>query len=184
MRKLAILGLLLAATAANAEKPVNFIAYDEGFASSGQPTAEQIEALSYQGYERIVYLAFGDHDTSLANEDRIARNHGFDYVQLPVIWDKPSYHDFRTFAAIMQSSDKNTLVHCQVNYRASTFSMLYRIIHQGVDVGDAKDDMNQVWQPTEAWRNFIFSVLARHGIDAACEACDWTPWVPEGNKED
>ena len=174
--------LLLASSAALAEMPVNFIAYEEGFASSGQPTPEQIAALAEQGYERVIYLAFSDHDTSLAAEDRHVEASGMHFVQIPMIWNKPTMADFEIFSAVMSAGAKpKTLVHCQVNYRASTMSMLYRVVHQGVSVGDAKDAMNQVWTPTVEWRDFIFAVLEAHGIDSSCDACDWTPWQPEGN---
>jgi len=76
---------------------------------------------------------------------------------------------------LQRAPNKKTLLHCQVNFRATAFSFLYRVIYQGVSVQQAKADMNTVWQPDTVWRDFIFAVLAAHNIDPACEGCDWTP---------
>jgi hypothetical protein len=68
---------------------------------------------------------------------------------------------------------KKTLLHCQVNYRASAFSFLYRVLYRDVPVQQAKSDMNTVWQPNETWRDLIFTILKENGKSAACDTCDW-----------
>jgi hypothetical protein len=81
---------------------------------------------------------------------------------------------FGAFASVMQKApEQKTLLHCQVNFRASAFSFLYRVIYEGVPVGAAKADMNSVWQPSEPWRELIFEVLDQHGISPDCEGCNW-----------
>ncbi len=158
---------------------VNFISYSPTFASSGQPTPEQIIEVSNAGYERVIYLALTDHDTSVPNEDRLVRDAGMAFVQIPVVWAKPTPRDFEHFAAIMNAgSVRKTLVHCQINLRASAFSFLYRVIHQGVPVEEAKEDLNTIWAPHPHWRDFIFEVLDAHGIDPECDICDWSTAEP------
>ena len=66
-----------------------------------------------------------------------------------------------------------TLVHCQVNFRASTFSFLYRVLHEDVPVGEAKDDLDGVWVPNATWRQLIFDVLEANGISPDCDSCLW-----------
>lgn len=179
-RLLPTLITLFAAQALAEPLPVNYIEYSKGFASSGQPTPDQLATLAEQGFERIVYLAFSDHKGSLEGLDRHAETAGLEFVQIPVVWDAPSASDYQLFSAVMQASkNRSTLVHCQVNYRASAFSFLHRVIDLGVPVAQAKADMNKVWTPTAQWNAFIFSVLDEHGIDAQCEGCDWTPWEPK-----
>jgi protein tyrosine phosphatase (PTP) superfamily phosphohydrolase (DUF442 family) len=154
-------------------KPVNYIAYTESLASSGQPSAVEFEAVARAGVERVIYLAFLDHDTSVPNEDRIVRDLAMQFAHIPVVWSAPSLADFELFSAVMrQSEGANTLVHCQVNLRASSFVFLYRVIYQGVPMNDAVLALNSIWTPSEVWRQFIVSVLRVHNLEPSCEFCD------------
>ena len=172
--------LMLAFFAANAAAELddisNFREYSPTFASSGQPSQKELKALADAGYERIVYIAYSDHRNSLENEDRIVKDLGMEYVQIPVEWSAPTSNDFYMFAgALQRSPDTKTLLHCQVNFRASAFAFLYRVLHEGVSVAEAKRDMNSVWTPNETWRDLIFEVLEDNDISPHCEGCDWTP---------
>ena len=151
---------------------INYIAYSDVLASSGQPTAAQFQVQAEAGVQRVVYLAFTDHETSLANEDRVVRDLGMAFVQVPVVWVNPTVEDFRLFAAVMaQGGDHKTLVHCQVNWRASSFSFLYRVIHDKVPMDDAVVDLTSIWTPTEPWRHLV-DVLDAHGLAPDCELCE------------
>lgn len=153
----------------------NYREYSPNFASSGQPTKEQLELLRDEGFERIVYIAFSNSGKAFADEDVVVKELGMDYVHVPVIWDQPTAADFYAFAGSMQrDADRKTLLHCQVNYRASAFSFLYRVIYRDVPVAEAKADMNTVWQPNETWRNLIFEILEENGKSPHCDGCSWT----------
>jgi protein tyrosine phosphatase (PTP) superfamily phosphohydrolase (DUF442 family) len=152
----------------------NYREYSETFASSGQPTKEQLELLRDEGFERIVYIAFSNSGKAFVDEDVVVKELGMDYVHIPVIWDQPTAADFYAFAGSMQrDADRKTLLHCQVNYRASAFSFLYRVLYEDVPVAEAKADMNSVWQPNETWRNLIFEILEENGKSPHCDSCSW-----------
>lgn len=152
----------------------NYREYSETFSSSGQPTAEQLERVREEGFERVIYIAFSTDGNAIQNEDKIVKDLGMDYVQVPVVWNNPTAADFDAFASVMQQDPgKRTLLHCQVNFRASAFSFLYRVIYEDVPVAEAKADMNSVWQPNETWREFIFGVLENNGKSADCAGCEW-----------
>lgn len=177
--ELTLLGLLVSGPLALAqnsvEEIVNFRQYSPTYASAGQPDVEQLAAVRDAGFERVIYVAYSDQERSLPNEDRVVKSLGMEYVQIPVEWDAPTTSDFALFAAAMQSAPKKkTLLHCQVNYRATAFSFLYRVIYDGVDLAAAKADMNTVWTPNETWRGLIFDVLAEHSLSPNCEGCDWS----------
>ena len=156
------------------EQITNFVQYSPRFASSGQPSTEQLKLLQKAGFQQVVYLAFSDNETAIANEDREVMTSGMDYVHIPVDFNRPTSVDFDAFAAVLKSHPgSKTLVHCQVNFRASTFSFLYRVIYQGVPVGTAKQDLDRVWQPNETWYRFLVKVLAQHGKSHLCNSCDW-----------
>jgi protein tyrosine phosphatase (PTP) superfamily phosphohydrolase (DUF442 family) len=153
---------------------VNYREYSATLSSSGQPNADQLETLRDAGFERVVFLAFSDNDGSIPNEDRIVKDLGMDYVHIPVDWDAPSRSDFYAFAGAMQHEpDRKTLVHCQVNFRASAFSFLYRVLYEGVSIDQAKEDMNAVWVPNGTWKNLIFDALEENDVSPLCDTCLW-----------
>ena len=57
----------------------------------------------------------------------------------------------------------NTLVHCQLNYRASAFSFV-PVLELKTPVNEALLDLTGVWQPNETWWNFINTVLQDHNV--------------------
>lgn len=152
----------------------NYREYSPTFASAGQPTQAQLSLVKDAGFERIVYIAFSTDGNAIANEDKLVRDLGMDYVHIPVVWNAPTVADFENFAAVMQRDpDQKTLLHCQVNARASAFAFLYRVLHDDVPVGEAKADMNTVWAPNDTWRELIFDVLGAHGVSPDCAGCNW-----------
>ena len=189
MKNLALIAastVLLSQTALAVEGPpaelegiTNFRQYSATFASAGQPTADQLQAIADQGFERIVYIAFTNNTNALPDEDQIVKGLGMEYMQVPVDFSNPLLDDFYAFADSMQrNTGKKTLLYCQVNARATAFSFLYRVLYEDVPIAEAKEDMNTVWQPNEVWRDFIFEVMAQNDKDPNCEGCDWTPPPP------
>ena len=152
----------------------NYRQYSPYFSSSGQPSAGQLKAVSEAGFKRVIYLAFTDNKTAIKAEDRVVKSLGMEYLHIPVDFDRPAVEDFEAFAAVL-NRDQNvrTLLHCQINLRASAFSFLFRVIYAGVPVHDAKSDLDEIWQPDKTWFRFIVGVLKSHGLSHACEGCDW-----------
>jgi protein tyrosine phosphatase (PTP) superfamily phosphohydrolase (DUF442 family) len=172
---LLLIGISNSLIAGELDEISNYREYSATFASSGQPTKKQLGILKNNGFERIVYIAFTNSGNAYTDEDQLVRKLGMDYVQIPVDWETPTTNDFYAFAGTMETGPaRKTLLHCQVNYRASAFSFLYRVIYQGVSVADAKRDLNDVWQPNETWKEYIFKVLDENNIAAECDGCDWS----------
>ena len=143
---------------------LNEIQYSPYLTTAGQPAEEQFRALAEAGFQRVIFLAFNDHKNALKNEDRIARTAGLEFVHIPVAWDAPTTDDFDTFAAVMRATEK-TLVHCEVNFRASVFGFLYHVIYLGTPVEEAQSLLTRIWIPNETWETFIVSVLAERGVE-------------------
>ena len=162
------------------DEVVNYVVYDDLLASSGAVTAAALERLRDDGLQRVVYIGHTDDEKALANEDRVVDALGMDFAQIPVDGKAPGASEFELFSGLMrQSAERRTLVHCGSNRRASSFVMLYRAIHAGVPVAEAKADMNAVWTPNETWTDFILATLEGAGVDPYCEGCDWTPAAPQ-----
>jgi protein tyrosine phosphatase (PTP) superfamily phosphohydrolase (DUF442 family) len=183
--RLGIAGLLALSVSVQAQQNLseatlaevlNYRQYSDTFASAGQPTADQFALIRDAGYESIIYIAFTNNANAVPNVDQLVKGLGMDYLHIPVDWNNPTARDFYTFADAMQRNrDRKTLLHCQVNARATAFSFLYRVIYDDVPIALAKADMNSVWQPNQTWNNFMFAVLAENDINPECEGCDWTP---------
>jgi protein tyrosine phosphatase (PTP) superfamily phosphohydrolase (DUF442 family) len=153
---------------------INYREYSPQLSSSGQPTAAQLETVSEGGFNRVVYLAFSDDHTAIEAEDRVVKKLGMDYVHIPVDFENPTLEDFEDFAAVInREKQERTLLHCQVNLRASTFSFLYRVIYAGVPMAQAKQDLDAIWVPDKVWYKFIVDVLKHHEISHDCAECDW-----------
>lgn len=183
---LLLLGALPGIVQAQGEPSVkdilNYRSYSPTFSSAGQPTREQLPLIKEAGYERVIYIAFSTVGPAIPEEDQLIKELGLDYLHIPVDFNNPTIRDFNAFAdAMRREPDTKTLLHCQVNARATAFSFLYRVIYENVPVAEAKSVMNSVWQPNAVWRDFIFEVLAANGKSAECEGCDWTPPPPRTN---
>jgi protein tyrosine phosphatase (PTP) superfamily phosphohydrolase (DUF442 family) len=174
-----IFGLLLVFASVNlaaseVQEIDNYRQYSPYFSSSGQPSAQQLKGVSEAGFKRVIYLAFTDNKSAIEAEDRVVKSLGMDYLHIPVDFERPTLDDFEDFVAVLKR-DKNirTLLHCQINLRASTFSFLYRVIYDGVPMAVAKNDLDDIWQPDKVWYRFIVDVLAKHGLSPECDGCDW-----------
>ncbi|VAW72968.1 hypothetical protein MNBD_GAMMA10-935 [hydrothermal vent metagenome] len=152
----------------------NYLQYSATYSSSGQPSAEQLKMLADAGFKRVIYLAFSNSKTAIKVEDHVVKSLGMDYVHIPVDLESPTQKNFEDFAAVMKkNADVRTLLHCQINKRASAFSFLYRVIYADVPIAEAKRDMNKIWLPNDIWYTLIVNVLRQHGHSHKCDDCDW-----------
>ena len=152
----------------------SYIQYSETFASSGQPSKQELQLVANDGVKRVIFLALTDSHMAIKHEDSLVKDLGMSYVHIPVDFQKPNLTDFQTFVALMQMQpDTKTLLHCQVNLRASTFSFLYRTLFLNVPIAQAKADMDSIWEPNEDWYKFIQTVAAHYELDLNCDECDW-----------
>jgi protein tyrosine phosphatase (PTP) superfamily phosphohydrolase (DUF442 family) len=152
----------------------NYRQYTETFSSSGQPSVEQIPLLAKHGFRRVIYLALTTNHTAIAGEDDLVLKNGMEYVHIPVDFQKPTLRNFQLAAGMLQDDpDLKTLLHCQINLRASTFSFLYRVVFLKVPMLEAKATLDSVWVPDQVWYRFIVNTLAHYDLSADCEGCDW-----------
>ena len=139
---------------------LNQIDYSASLTTSGLPTEAELALIA------SAFLAFSNHPKRVPNEDVIVRSLGLQFIHIPVDWDSPSLADFETFAAIMQTAPVGkTLVHCEVNFRASVFGFLYQVLYAGADMDDAMSVMQSVWVPNDTWQGFIVRVMNEKGFD-------------------
>lgn len=165
-------GLLAAKTDAayadegNGLSLLNRIDYSPSFTTSGQPTEAELALIAAAGYDQVIFLAFTNHPKAIAHEDEMVRGLGLQFIHIPVEWESPSLGDFAAFAAVMQAhGGGRTLVHCEVNFRASVFGFLYQVLYEGADLDEAMSLMQSIWVPNTTWEAFIARVISDKGID-------------------
>lgn len=160
--------------AGSLDKISNFIEYSEVFASSGQPNEIDIVSLKEAGYQRIIYIALTTSGTAIEREDEIVLNNGMQYLHVPVDFMKPTLDNFQAVTAALNARpDLKTLLHCQINLRASTFSFLYRVVFLKVPMDKAKEDLDSIWTPNPVWFKFIRDTLKHYELKHECDNCDW-----------
>ena len=157
----------LMSIAQNEELAVNHVVINDRLHTSGQPPSEQLSGLADRGFELVVNLAPPTTEGAVSTEGQLVAEDGITYVNIPVDWRNPSYADFELFSAVLnQADDRQVLVHCMVNARASMFTFLYQVVHAQVPVDEAFENVKQVWTPQDQWVTFGKMVLERHNIDS------------------
>jgi protein tyrosine phosphatase (PTP) superfamily phosphohydrolase (DUF442 family) len=146
--------------------PLNFIAVSSRISTSGQPSEAQLGDLKSRGYGLVINLAPPATIGSISREGQLVAQTGVAYVNIPVDWRAPHYEEFELFSNILaQAGSRHVLVHCQINKRASLFTFLYRVIHDGVPPDAAYEKLSAVWVPDAQWKAFALATLKRHHIE-------------------
>lgn len=147
-----------------ADRPENFVQWRDGLASSAQPQADWLGRVKEMKYDVLINLAPPQSHGSIANEGGIVASKGVNYVNIPVDFARPTPEDFRFFSEVVKASaGRNVFVHCQANFRGSSFVFLYRVIHEGAPVAEAWSKLQAVWVPEPVWRKFIEDTLKANG---------------------
>lgn len=138
----------------------NYHKVDPLLHTAGQVLPEHVPGLTRAGIQLVVNLAPASEKRN-RKEGFLLTSEGISYVQIPVKWDEPNDEDLQLFFALMEArSNRVTLVHCFANYRASAFTYLYRVLIEGVDETNAREDLHRVWtdeafEESPQWRTFI-----------------------------
>jgi protein tyrosine phosphatase (PTP) superfamily phosphohydrolase (DUF442 family) len=147
----------------------NFAEVNDKLGTSGQPKAEQFPVVKESGYQVVINLADGTSKRDIPEESELWAELGLDYHHIPVDWGNPTDDDLQQFFTLMEANQsKKIFVHCIANYRVSAFTMLYRVIKQGVPLADASAFKDTVWKPEHAypiWDAFITHTLKQHEIE-------------------
>jgi len=136
----------------------NYQFLDEKLSSSGMPTAEQMKEVAEAGVRVVINLALVTSQGALPEEDKVVESLGMKYIHIPVEWNNPAEQNLEDFFTAMdEHKAEKVLVHCQANYRASSFVMLYRVLRLGWKKEDAIPVMEKMWNPEDfpVWQTFI-----------------------------
>jgi uncharacterized protein (TIGR01244 family) len=139
----------------------NFRRLTDRVITSGLPTADELRAVAEAGFEVDLSLLPDDDEETLPDERALAETLGMTYVQIPVIWTRPTHDDLVAFFEVMaRYADRPVYVHCAANFRVSSFMALYRVLRLGWAVDAAMADVHAIWQPYDDWQAFMDAELA------------------------
>ena len=141
----------------------NYWYYDEKLSSSGMPTPEQMKSVAEAGVQLVINLAPHDVPTAIPNEDELVNGLGMENLNFPVTWRAPEREALTNFLDAMDANaGKKIHVHCEANYRASAFIMMYRVLRLDWKKEDAVPVMERMWNPEDfpVWEKFIDDNLA------------------------
>lgn len=125
-------------------------------ATSGQPSAEQLELLKRAGFQTIINLAHPSSQGALLDEARLATRLDLEYLNFPLDLEEPELVTaLECLRALRSRASRTVLVHCVNNYRASALMYAHRVAVLGDDVALARRSLLSVWEPTEPWRRLM-----------------------------
>ena len=110
----------------------NFKQFSENIFTSGMPSKEQLEDSKNFGVQTVINLAPHTVHDAIPDEENIVNSLGLEYINIPVDWNTPTESNLTKFMDIMDNKTNDIVyVHCQANFRASSFVTLYRILRKG-----------------------------------------------------
>jgi len=143
---------------------LNFTPLDARLASSGQPRAEQFPLVAAHGFTAVINLATEASTGHLTQEPQLWAGLGVDFTWRPVDWKAPTQDDYHFFQDWLDAHRAGkALVHCAMNWRASMFCALYRVIREDLPYEDAREAVLDIWEPDDTWTSLSRDILAAHG---------------------
>jgi uncharacterized protein (TIGR01244 family) len=132
-------------------------------AVGGQPTAEQIAALSDEGFNAIINLR-EDVEFNDAPQAHEARVHGMQFVRVPVAKENPSDAAVKKFLA---ETDEDGIypvfIYCEEGNRAAAFWMIRRVVRDGWTLANAEAEAIRAGLPDGRMLDFARDYVHRHG---------------------
>src|SRR5688572_611946 len=90
----------------------NFLRIDSNFCTGGQPTMQQLERLKADGITTIINLRTAD-EYNKAQEEAKAKELGFRYFNIPVVFTAPKEEQVTEFLKVMEdSANRPVFIHC------------------------------------------------------------------------
>ncbi len=128
-------------------------------ATSGQPTLDHFTLIAAAGFSTVINLALTDASNAVAGEDRRVLELGMDYIQRPLLFNRPSLSQaLRVLTLIDSLKSEKVWLHCALNMRVSSLMYVYRRHYLAVDDAEALGFLHQIWTPDNVWAALISDV--------------------------
>lgn len=134
----------------------NWRRIDSRLTTSGQPSESELAQIAALGVRYVINLGLSSHEKALPNEAATVGALGMTYLHIPIDFQHPTEADYQSFCAAMtETGDAPTHVHCIANYRVSALLYRYRRDALGVDEAMARADLERIWTPNAVWAALI-----------------------------
>ncbi|WP_299798744.1 protein tyrosine phosphatase family protein [uncultured Shewanella sp.] len=177
MKRAILIAALLTATVAQAEispdalqdiKAVQF--NSDKVITAGLPGETQFKILQQAGVDLVINLIPDGNPSGHEDEASLVKAAGMKYESISVDWKKPTIEDVERFFSIMNANrDKDILIHCVANYRASAFYYLYQTTQLKLDGEQQKLQTLAPWGDLEVslkkypqWQVLMEQIEAKH----------------------
>ena len=135
---------------------LNYIQINENISTSGQPTVEQFELISKNGYEIVINLALHDASNAIDNEDKVVTDLNMSYFHIPVLFEEPTPQQLKLFLDILSVNESRKVwVHCALNYRVSAFMYVFHKYYLKTTFDEIDLSLLEQWQPNEKWQDIL-----------------------------
>ncbi|MGD9541314.1 protein tyrosine phosphatase family protein [Methylocystis sp.] len=134
----------------------HWLRIDSRLTTSGQPSESELGEIAALGVRYVINLGLHSHEKALPDEAATVGALGMSYRHIPIDFQHPTEADYQAFcAALTETRDAPTHVHCIANYRVSALLYRYRRDVLGVDDAMARADMTRIWTPNAVWAALI-----------------------------
>jgi len=158
MKRIILITALITATAAQAEitpdtlhdiKAIQF--NSANVITAGLPSEAQFDTLQQAGVDIVINLIPDGNSSGHEDEASLVKAAGMKYESISVDWEQPNIENVERFFSIMNANrNKDILVHCAANYRASAFYYLYQATQLKQDSEQQKLQTLAPWGDLEA----------------------------------
>jgi uncharacterized protein (TIGR01244 family) len=143
-----------------------FFRISDRVALGGQPTPEQVTALSDEGFNAIINLR-EDAEFNDGPQSHAARNAGMQFVRIPVSRENPSDAAVEKF---LTATDDKALypiyIYCAEGNRAEALWMIRRVVRDGWTVANAEAEATRAGLPEGKMLDFARDYAQRHAKGA------------------
>jgi len=101
---------------------------------------------------------------AIPNEAALVEALGMQYINIPVNWGTPTRDGLNIFMDTLDANKgRKVHVHCEANFRASAFILMYRVLRLGWKTDDAFEVMHSIWDEDAypVWKMFIEDAIKR-----------------------
>ncbi|MEC4726114.1 protein tyrosine phosphatase family protein [Shewanella sp. D64] len=119
---------------------------NDNIITSGLPSKAEFSKLQQAGVDLVINLIPAGNASGHQDEASLVTGANMEYVHIGVDWNKPTREDVEQFFKVMDAnSDKDILIHCAANYRASAFYYLYQLKSGAIDSEVIQESTLRPW---------------------------------------
>ena len=138
----------------------NYIKINNNITTSGQPTAQEFEKISKDGFETIINLAVCHSEGRIEDEDKIVSSLGMNYIHIPVEFEDPKQKNLLDFIEILEAlQNKKVWVHCIMNYRVTAFMYVFHKYILKTPFDNIDLSILEEWSPDKKWQEIMKTEL-------------------------